>query len=300
MSGSSPILVVGASGQVARALAARGPVAGHPIISMGRATLDATESDALRRRIEELRPVALINAAAYTAVDKAETDRDAAFALNGELPGRLAECAADLGVPLLHISTDYVFAGNADRPYRPDDAIAPLGVYGESKADGERRVRSRTPRHLIIRTAWVWDETGQNFVRTMLRLGRDREELRVVADQRGAPTYASALADGLRAMAARAIADPAGTPWGTYHLTNAGETTWHGFAAEIFRLASSHGLKTPARVVPITTAEYPTPARRPAYSVLDCSATHVAFGIRLPFWQESLAAAFPTIAAQYR
>ncbi|MFZ4806449.1 MAG: dTDP-4-dehydrorhamnose reductase [Hyphomicrobiaceae bacterium] len=290
------VLVIGQRGQLARALARHPSIGGHPVRCLGRAELDATDTAALDAALHAAAPVVIVNAAAYTAVDKAESEPAAALALNAALSGALAAHAAAQGIPLIHVSTDYVFDGTGTRPYREDDPIAPLGVYGATKAEGERLIRQALPRHVILRTAWVWSEDGHNFVKTMLRLGREREEVRVVADQRGSPTYAGDLAAAIATLAAAAVTDRERLAWGTHHLTNRGETTWHGFAAAVFAEAAAVGLKTP-RLTAITTADYPTPARRPAYSVLDTTAAERRLGVALPDWRTSLATAFPKVLA---
>jgi len=290
------ILVIGETGQLARALARQGTIAGQPLRFAGRSVLGPLGRDGLDALFEAGDIAAVINAAAYTAVDKAEGDRAAAKALNVDLPAALARQCGARTIPLVHVSTDYVFDGSSTRPCRTDDPIAPLGVYGATKAAGEAAIREAHDRHVIVRTAWVYSEDGHNFAKTMLRLGREREEVRVVADQRGTPTYAGMLAEAIARITERAISSPGATPWGTYHVTGSGETTWHGFAAAVFAEAARAGLKVP-RLTPIGTADYPTPARRPAYSVLDCSAAVDAFGLNLPPWQETLAEAFPRIAA---
>lgn len=194
---------------------------------------------------------------------------------------------AERDVPLIHLSTDYVFDGAATRPYREDDPVAPLGVYGASKAAGEDAVRRCHPRHVIIRTAWVYSATGQNFLRTMLRLGAEREELGIVDDQRGTPTYAADIAQALGEIVIRVLdADPF-TDWGTYHMTNSGETTWCGFAREIFRLSAGGGNRVP-RLRPIATEDYPTPAKRPACSILDGTKLRDTFGVSMPQWQDGV------------
>jgi dTDP-4-dehydrorhamnose reductase len=292
----SSVLVIGESGQLARALARQGTIAGLPVRFAGRSTLGPLGRDGLEALFEAGDIAAVINAAAYTAVDKAESDRAAAEALNADLPAALARLCSSRATPLVHVSTDYVFDGTSTRPCRTDDPIAPLGVYGATKASGEAAIRNAHDRHVIVRTAWVYSEDGHNFAKTMLRLGRERDEVRVVADQRGTPTYAGMLAQAAARITERAVSSPEATPWGTYHVTGAGETTWHGFAAAVFAEAARSRLKVP-RLTPIVTADYPTPARRPAYSVLDCSAAVEAFGLSLPPWQESLAEAFPRIAA---
>jgi dTDP-4-dehydrorhamnose reductase len=290
------VLVIGETGQLARAIARLGTIGGLPLRFAGRSTLGPLGRDGLDGLIASGDIAGVVNAAAYTAVDKAESDRAAAEALNVELPAALARLCAGRAIPLIHVSTDYVFDGSATCPYRPSDPIAPLGVYGATKAAGEAAIREAHDRHVIVRTAWVYGEDGHNFAKTMLRLGRDRDEVRVVADQRGTPTYTGLLATAVARITECAIASPDATPWGTYHVTGAGETTWHGFAAAIFAQAQRAGLKVP-RLTAIGTADYPTPARRPAYSVLDCTGSVDAFGLDLAPWQESLAEAFPKIAA---
>lgn len=284
-----PIAVVGSHGQVARALVAAGAAQGLAVASRGRPDVDITSRGSLAAFLRDVRPAVVVNAAAYTAVDKAESEPAAAFAANADGPGHLAELTAALGVPLIHLSTDYVFDGQATRPYREDDAIAPASVYGQSKARGEAAVRLAQPRQIILRTAWVYDAEGTNFLRTMLRLGAQRDEIGVVDDQTGSPTYAIDIATAILAIAGQMVGAPAGDGrWGTYHLTNTGTTTWAGFARAIFEAAGERGFKT-ARVRSITTAEYPTPARRPAYSVLDTSRITSTFALRLPSWEDGLA-----------
>lgn len=235
--------------------------------------------------LDRLQPQVVVNAAAYTAVDKAETDREAAFRANAEAPGVIAAWCAAHAVPMVHYSTDYVFSGQDARPYREDDATAPLGVYGESKLTGEQAVRAAGGSHLIFRTAWVYASHGNNFLRTMLRVGAERDELKVVADQIGTPTTAALIAD-VTAMALRGHSSERS---GTWHLVASGETSWHGFAEAIFDQAVKAGLLPRApRVLAITTAEYPTPARRPAYSRLDTTRLRGDFGIPLADWRDGL------------
>lgn len=290
------IAVVGRSGQVAHALACAADARRVPLSARGRPELDLSSIDSVAGFFRDAQPTLVVNAAAYTAVDKAESEPEAAFAANAGAPALLATLCNHFKLPLIHYSTDYVFDGLKRTPYTEDDAIDPLGVYGASKAAGEAAVRATCPAHIILRTAWVYAPAGANFVRTMLRLGGDRDVLRVVDDQRGAPTSAIDIANATLDIAER-IASGGETAWGTYHLTASGETTWHGFAAEIFKLAAAGGLKTP-RLEAITTAEYPTPARRPAYSVLGTAKIRDLFGIRLPEWQASLARDFDEILAQ--
>ncbi|MBL9011233.1 MAG: dTDP-4-dehydrorhamnose reductase [Alphaproteobacteria bacterium] len=277
------ILVAGRSGQLAEALR---ETPGHEIVALGRPDLDLTRSETIAAAFDAARPEAVINAAAYTAVDKAETDEAAAMAVNAGA-GRLAAAASRLGLPFIHVSTDYVFDGRASRPYREDDPVAPLGAYGRSKRAGEIAVLEAMPQAVIVRTAWVFHHGGANFLRTMLRLAETRDEVGVVADQRGAPTYAPDLAVALVAMIERMKADGTAAPRGLFHATGSGETTWHGFAAAIFAGAARRGLKVPA-LKAIATADYPTPARRPAYSVLDCARLEADFGLRLPQWQDAV------------
>jgi dTDP-4-dehydrorhamnose reductase len=245
---------------------------------------DFDQPDSLPALVERISPDIVLNSAAYTAVDRAESEPEAAFLANAEAPRKLAEACAERDALLVHYSTDYVFDGQGTRPYREDDPPAPLGVYGASKLAGENAIEASGCRRFVFRTAWVYGNHGANFMRTMLRLGADREELRVVADQFGTPTPAALIAD----VTARIIASSSQT-YGTYHLTAEGQASWHAFAAEIFATAQRRGLLTRVpRIVPITTAEYPTPARRPAYSCLDTSALQDTFDIALPDWKLAL------------
>jgi dTDP-4-dehydrorhamnose reductase len=255
-----------------------------------RADFDAPES--LAALIERVAPEIVVNAAAHTAVDRAESELDAAFRANAQAPQAIAEACARHGIRLVHYSTDYVFDGRGTRPYREDDPTAPAGVYGASKLAGEEAIRASGTPHLILRTAWVYAAHGRNFLRTMLHLAGERDELRVVADQIGTPTPATLIADAT----ARVLAQPA-TRSGTWHLTATGATSWHGFAEAIMQGAHARGLiaRIP-RVLPIATADYPTPAARPAYSVLDCSALQRDFGIALPDWQEGLSRTLDELA----
>ena len=279
------IAVTGQYGQVAASLAERG--AGVEVVLLGRPALDLLDRDRVISSIRRARADVVINAAAYTAVDKAESEPDLAMRINGDGAGYVAEAAAALGVPLVHLSTDYVFDGRLDRPYREDDPTGPTGAYGRSKLVGEERVRAAGPNSAVLRTAWVYSPFGTNFVRTMLRLGETREELGVVADQHGNPTSALDIADAVLAVARRLHADPSPDLRGIFHMTGGGEGTWADFAEAIFDGASRHGRK-PVRVNRITTADYPTPAQRPKNSRLDSSRLREAFGIALPEWRASL------------
>ena len=277
------ILLLGATGQIGNALR-RTLLPLGSVTAPSRAQADLANLDGLRALLQAQAPDLLVNAAACTAVDQAENDPAPARRVNAEAVAVLAAHARQSGALLVHYSTDYVFDGQGTRPYLPDDATAPLGVYGRSKRDGEEAVRAAGGRHLIFRTAWVYAAHGHNFLRTMLRVGRERDELRVVADQIGTPTPAALIADAT----ARALRHPGGLS-GIWHLTASGQTSWHGFAEEIFRQALAAGMIERApQVTPITTAEYPTPARRPAYSCLDTSSLEADFGIELPDWRDGV------------
>jgi dTDP-4-dehydrorhamnose reductase len=246
--------------------------------------LDLSDLEAIGATVSRLSPDIVVNATAYTAVDRAEEERALAFRINAEAPGRLAAACASLGVPLLHYSTDYVFDGNGSRPYLESDPTAPLGVYGESKLAGERAVQDSGARHLIVRTAWVYAMHGHNFLRTMLRLAGERDELRVVADQLGSPTPAWLIADATAAIIDHGLVED-----GVRHLTSTGETSWHGFAQAIVEQAAADGtLSSTPRVTPISTREYPTPAARPTYSVLDTRRLEGEYGLTLPGWRDAL------------
>jgi dTDP-4-dehydrorhamnose reductase len=287
------LLVAGKSGQLAHTLVARAQrLAGVSITALEPPQLDLLDAASLARALDSTRPDVVINAAAYTAVDKAESNAAAAFALNREGAGALAAAAKDAGCPIIHISTDYVFDGLKSGAYVEQDAANPMGVYGRSKLEGEATVAAANARHVILRTAWLYGAHGHNFLKTMLRLARERPELRVVADQHGNPTYAPHLADAILAIAARL---GSGQPWGVYHATAAGETTWHGFASAIIAAAGPLGVPQ-VPVLSITTADYPTPARRPANSCLDCGKLERVFGPRLPPWQQGLAECIAELA----
>ena len=281
------LLVIGRNGQVARALAERAGERRVPLLALGREECDLATFTDLPDAADDFEPTAIINAAAYTAVDKAEDEREAAFAVNAAGPGRLAEAAARRGLPLMHISTDYVYDGGKSAPYVESDPTAPLGVYGASKLAGEKAVRVALPDALIFRTAWVYSPFGGNFVKTMLRLGAERDSLRVVDDQIGSPTSALDIADALISVAADIYENDLGNRAGIYHLAGSGETSWCGLARAIFQIAGARGGPSiPVEAIP--TSEYPTPAKRPANSRLDGSKLEKAFGIRLPDWRQSL------------
>ncbi|PWC27608.1 dTDP-4-dehydrorhamnose reductase [Teichococcus aestuarii] len=283
------VLVAGRTGQLALALARRLPQDGHAVTALEAPELDLTDAASIARAVEQAAPEAIINAAAYTAVDRAEDEPELALAINATGAGLLAAAAAARGLPFLHVSTDYVFDGTKGAPYVETDPTAPASVYGRTKQAGEAAVMAANPRSAILRTAWVCSADGNNFLKTMLRLGAERPALSVVADQHGAPTFADDLADAIARMLPRLAAAPAGDPaFGLFHLTGAPWTTWHGFAAEIFAQAEKRGAKVPA-LSAITTDQYPTKARRPADGRLDCSRITAVHGIQPADWRQSLA-----------
>jgi dTDP-4-dehydrorhamnose reductase len=278
------VLVTGRDGQVATALASLRLPEGVEIVTAGRPELDLDRPETVGPAVRAARPDVVVSAAAYTAVDQAEGERDAAFRANADSPGELARAARALGAPVLHLSTDYVFDGAAG-PYREGDPTGPRSVYGASKLAGEAAVLDAQPESLVLRTAWVHAPWGKNFVRTMLRLAETRDEVGVVADQRGSPTYAPDIAEALLTLAGQAQRREG--PFGVRHMAGGGETTWAGFAEAIFQGARARGAPA-ARVRPIATADYPTPAPRPADSRLDCAALARDGGVRLPAWEDGL------------
>lgn len=281
------LAVTGQHGQVARALAERAS-AGITVVPLARPAFDLADPATIAPALAAAGADAVVSAAAYTAVDRAESEPDLAHAINAAGPGALATAAHALGLPLVHLSTDYVFDGQADRPYREDDPTGPTGVYGASKLAGEAAVLAAHPRAAVLRTAWVYSPFGANFVKTMLRLAATRDEVGVVDDQRGNPTSALAIADGVLAVVANLRArgdDPALS--GVFHMTAAGEASWADFAEAVFAISAAHG-GPQARVRRITTADYPTPARRPANSRLDCARLGHVHACSLPAWQASL------------
>jgi dTDP-4-dehydrorhamnose reductase len=276
------VLVLGAAGQVGTELRRAALPPGMSLAALDRAGVDIADRAAIVAAIRRERPDLVVNAAAYTAVDRAESEAEAAFAINAAAPGDIAAACAEAGIRLIHISTDYVYDGTKPGPYVEGDPISPLGIYGRSKAAGDAAVAAALAEHVILRTAWVYSAHGGNFVKTMLRLAGERPSLRVVADQHGSPTAAADIAAAIVAVAARIGAGEG--RWGVFHFTGAGATTWHGFAEAIVALA---GKNVP--VTAITTAEYPTPARRPANSVLDCTKIAAAYGINGRPWRDALA-----------
>jgi dTDP-4-dehydrorhamnose reductase len=294
MSDERPILVAGRAGQVARCLVEAAARNGVRLVALGRPDLDIGDACSIAHAVAATRPGLIVNAAAYTAVDRAESEPAQAFAINRDGAARLTAAAAAARIPFVHISTDYVFDGRKPTPYREDDPTAPLGVYGRSKLEGEVAVREACPAALVLRTSWVYSPYGQNFVRTMLRLAETGNVVRVVDDQHGAPTSAADIASAILALVPQLLAGRCSG--GLYHLAADGTTTWHGFAAAIFAGWKARGRRVPA-LEPITTAGYPTRARRPANSRLDCGRIARDFGIRLPPWQQSLAVCLDALAA---
>lgn len=304
------ILLLGANGQLGQTFITHGGLAerGDLVAAsrVGRLATggpgvvgDLADLTALGALLDRQRPAVIINAAAYTAVDKAESDEDVATRVNGDAPGVIGRWAAANDALVIHFSTDYVFPGDAASPYTTTAPTGPKSAYGRSKLAGEIALRNSGARHLILRTAWVYSTAGSNFLKTMLRVGRDRDELRVVADQRGTPTTTSLIVAGTLATLDRyAVAASPDVLSGTSHLTASGETTWHGFAEAIFAEAVAAGVITHApRVLAITSAEFPTPAKRPAYSVLDNTSFSETFGVALPDWRAGLRETINAIAS---
>lgn len=280
------VLVTGAGGQLGRALVRHRWPDGIEVVALGHGALDLADRAAVARALADRQPGAVVNAAAYTAVDRAEREVAAAWRANAIGPAVLAEACRIADIPLVHVSTDYVFAGDKAEAWEVDDAVAPANVYGASKLAGEIAVRAGCPRHAIVRTAWLVSAGGANFVTTMLRLAAERDHVRVVADQHGSPTGADDLAAALARIAGRLIEDPDGAT-GTFHFANAGATTWHGFAEAIFARSAIRG--GPSAVVePIATSDYPTAAVRPANSVLSTERITRSFGIVPRPWQAAL------------
>lgn len=282
------IAVTGKAGQVVTALIERGEAAGHEVVALGRPELDLADPATILPALQAAKADVIVSAAAYTAVDKAETEADLAYAVNGAGAGAVAKAAKALGLPLIHISTDYVFDGAGDRPWREDDATGPTGVYGASKLAGEQAVLAAYPENsAVLRVAWVYSPFGGNFVKTMLRVGADRDELAVVADQIGNPTSALDIADGILTVATNMVSDSDPAKRGLFHMTATGEASWADFAEAIFAASAARGGPS-AAVRRIPTADYPTPAKRPANSRLDSGRIAAAHGVTLPHWRDAL------------
>jgi dTDP-4-dehydrorhamnose reductase len=288
------LAVTGKNGQVVSALQAlAGP--GLEIVALGRPELELARPDTVFKALRDAKPDVVVSAAAYTAVDKAESEPDIAFAVNRDGAKAVARAANDIGVPVIHISTDYVFDGTKTTAYVENDPTGPASVYGRSKLEGEHAVSENTENYAILRTAWVYSEYGSNFVKTMLRLSESRDEVNVVADQFGCPTSANDIAIAIVSIAKRLATDPSAHLRGVFHMSGTGETNWADFAKQIFAFSAENGGKSIV-VNDITTAQYPTPARRPANSRLDCCKLEEVYGIRLPEWQISTRAVMAALA----
>lgn len=261
---------------------------GHDLHCADVDDLDITQKRAVQQALESCLPNLVINCAAYTGVDKAESEKERAFTVNRDGAGFLADGCAHLDIPLIHISTDYVFDGSKRSPYVEDDPVNPLGVYGLTKWEGEQAIRSRIEQHIIIRTSWLFGAHGQNFVKTMLKLAQEKEELQVVSDQEGCPTWTGDLGNALTRLAGEIFTKKKGGPWGTYHFCGKGRATWYDFAVCILEEAKRRKPLKATRVKPIQTSDYPTAAKRPAWSVLDCSKIERTFRISPRPWREGL------------
>lgn len=294
------IAVTGRTGQVVQSLLARAETAGVTVIAVGRPELDLAQPESVQQALAAVKPDCVVNAAAYTAVDMAETEPELALRINGAGAGAVAAAAAALGVPLIQLSTDYVFDGMAPRPWRESDPTAPLGAYGRSKLAGEEAVMASAADWTILRTAWVYSPYGANFVKTMLRLAESRNEVGVVSDQLGSPTSALDLADAIIAVAKALVARPRDASLrGIFHAAGTGEASWADLAEIVFAASASLGGPS-AAVRRIATLDYPTPARRPTNSRLDCSLLAERHGLQLPRWQESVQTCVATLLAQSR
>lgn len=281
------ILVTGAGGQVGTEIGCRGAAWGAEVINFSRSQLDITKRSEIVAILEANKPDVLINAAAYTAVDAAETEPELAFKVNRDASGILAEVSKEFSLPLVHISTDYVFDGNKLGAYSEDDKVCPVGVYGKSKAAGEVLIRRINRKHTILRTSWVYAAHGGNFVRTMLRLSEDREVLNIVDDQHGAPTFAGDIADAVLSIAKQVVNNAREEYWGTFHYSSKNETTWRGFADEIFRHVTERRGIAPT-IKGISSSQYPTRAIRPLNSVLNCDKIEKIFRVKRRSWKEGL------------
>ena len=282
------ILAAGGQGQVGSALAQQGKEQGLDLIALGRSELDITNAESIKAAFEKYHPELLINAAAYTAVDKAESEAELAYAINETATALLADACAVANIPMLHISTDYVFDGSKEGLYTEDDAVNPLAVYAKSKEAGERALRERVERHIILRTSWVFGVQGNNFVKTMVRLAKDRDRLTVVADQFGGPSSARGIAEALLTIAAQ-YETTGSVVWGTYHYCQKPYVSWHQFAQAIIERATEMGLVDhPVEVAPIPSSEFPTPVTRPVNSRLDTTKIESEFGLMVSTWSHNI------------
>jgi dTDP-4-dehydrorhamnose reductase len=281
------VFIFGDSGQLGVDLIQAARQSGWTVTGVHRPECDITDRQSVLRALGDAGPIdAVINAAAYTAVDRAESESDLAFAVNEQGAANVAQACREFGLPLIHLSTDYVFNGMITRPYLPSDPVSPLGIYGRSKAAGETAVCRTLREHVIVRTSWLFGLHGQNFVKTMLRVGKDRAELKVVDDQIGVPTYAADLAAALMAVAGHIVRHKNG--WGIHHYCNRGAVTWYAFARRIFTVARRYDLFAVREIEPILTSQYPLPAPRPSYSVLDCTSIEKTFHVARRPWEEAL------------
>jgi dTDP-4-dehydrorhamnose reductase len=303
-----PILLIGANGQVGGEALPLLDALGD-VVSLSRAEMDLSNSASIRSAVRQLKPRWIINAAAYTAVDKAESDSEAAFAINRDAPGILGEEALRIGTPVIHFSTDYVFAGNGTRPWSEDDPTGPLGVYGASKLAGEQALAASGAAHFIFRTSWVYGTRGNNFLLTILKLARERDELRIVDDQYGAPTWSRTLAQLVAHSVLRSenhahqnaitLSEAVRPISGIYHACSAGVTTWFGFASEFVQLAQlAHPKQAFARLIPVPSTSYPTPAKRPQNSRMNCEKLTHTLGFEMPTWQRSTSLVMDELISQ--
>lgn len=293
---NEPIVVIGGNGQLGSALTSLLKTTPNGLVSAGRSDIDITRNESVVTFFDHVKPSIVVNAAAYTAVDKAESEPEMAFAVNDLGAKNLADICRRLDVPLIHFSTDYVFDGRLTSAYRESDPVSPLGVYGRSKAAGEKIIRDTLSRHIIIRTAWLYGFNGNNFVKTMLRLGKTKPTMRVVDDQFGCPTFAGDLASAVSQIIGY-IRSKQPDAWGTYHFCNGGSASWYAFAKEIFKIADRSGsykMKC-SNLEPIPSSEYPTPVRRPPNSVMSCHLIQKTFNIQIPHWKTTLANVLPEL-----
>lgn len=285
------VVVIGSAGMLGADLVEALQCAGLKTVALARPEMDITSPESVRVALGRIAASGVaINCAAYTAVDKAEAEPEAAFAANRDGPANLADACRRVGIPLIHISTDYVFDGRSRRPYKEDDPVHPMNVYGLSKQQGEEAVRSRLDEHIIVRTSWLYGARGRNFVKTILKLGLERDELKVVCDQHGCPTWSFDLAACLVGLAQRVLSDLKDVRWGTYHFCGKGDTTWYDFASAILNVAERRQPRPGkvAKLSPVPSSAFPTAAVRPMFSVLDCGKIEAAFGVESPAWERSL------------
>ncbi len=295
---AAPLLITGGQGQLARALETAAAVASIAAVRVGRPRFDFDRPESIAAVMRETKPSLVVNAGAYTAVDAAETDAAAALRANRDGPAQLAALAAASGIPLIHVSTDYVFDGTKGAPYVESDPVAPSGVYGASKQQGEAAVLASGARAMVLRTSWVYAPSGKNFVLTMLNAAKRTDRLRVVADQKGCPTAAADLAEAIVRIVAAIRRDGWQDRYqGIFHVVGTGWTTWHGLATALFEHASAHLARVPV-IEPIGTADWPTPAKRPPDSRLGCDKLEATFGFKLPGWQRSLCHTVDAILAE--